>query len=332
MLKDSYKRKHTYLRISVTDRCNLRCTYCMPADGIDNLDHLEVFRNEEFLRLINIFVEMGIEKIRFTGGEPFVRRGFIDLARETRKRYPQLDLAVTTNGLLLHNYLKDLYEIGVKRLNISLDSISHKRYKELTGFDVLDRVLENIDSALFYTGFNVKVNVVLFQETLEELPEIINYFKMRNVTLRFIERMPFTEMIKSDDFVSSESLIKELNKLGSLVEEEISGATVSTNYKLNFSDGEFLKIGIIPAISHKFCNRCNRLRLSSDGLLKTCLHSAGNYDLKEVMRSGESDEALRKTIFDALYEKQKEHTLDCISSDGGCSALTPSGNMSKIGG
>lgn len=333
MLKDNYKRKHTYLRISVTDRCNLRCIYCMPEDGVKILPHNEVFRNEEFIRLINLFVEMGIEKIRFTGGEPFVRRGFVDLVRQTKEKFPELVLAVTTNGLLLHHYLKDLYEIGLKKINISLDTLSHKRYEDITRFDALDRVLENIDSALFFKGFEVKINVVLFEETLAEISDLINYFKIRNVSLRFIERMPFTKIEKLENYVSQDQLIEELEKHGKLIKNEILETSVSTNYILNMPNGEFLKIGIIPAMSHKFCSKCNRLRLSSDGLMKTCLHSSENYDLKKVLRSEKTDDNLKKIIVNALFKKKKEHTLDCVNSEGGCSALTPAGsNMSKIGG
>ena len=331
MLQDGFLRSHDYLRVSVTDKCNLRCTYCMPPEGVSFLSHDAVLRNEEFLRLIGIFAGLGIRKVRFTGGEPLVRKGIRHILAEARAQFPQLELAITTNGLLLGDFLEDLHSWEVKKLNISLDTLNARRYGELTRCNSLEQVLQSIDRALDTDFFDIKINAVLFEETLTELDDFLAYAAKRNLVLRFIEKMPFSEMEQSHGFVSSDRLVAELEKRGSLVRQGKEDTYVAKRYDLLSKEGP-VKLGIIPPMTHKFCKSCNRLRLTSDGFLKTCLHSSGEEDLRSALRRNESDKAIGEMVLQAVKRKQEGHTLDCFSSDSGCGAVANSRSMSKIGG
>jgi len=332
MLTDSYLRKHDYLRVSITDKCNLRCAYCMPPEGIPFLAHEEVLRNEEFVRLIRIFVEMGISKIRFTGGEPLIRKGLMNIIEEIRLRFPHVELAITTNGILLDEFLDDLHRLRVQKLNISLDTLSPARFLEVTRRDELPVVLANIDRALDRKFFDIKLNAVLFEETLEELEDLLVYAGERDIVFRFIERMPFSDSDLAESFISSDLLVEKISRMGVMTRNNVRDTAVSNRYDLRMDSGLLVKIGVIPSITHKFCASCNRLRLTADGSLKTCLHSAVEHDLKKALRSGNGDEDLKALIMGAVKDKQSSHKLDCYSADGGCAAVVNSRTMSKIGG
>ena len=332
MLVDSFKREHTYLRVSLTDRCNLRCTYCMPQEGVTLLPHSEVLRNEEFTEIISTFVKMGINKVRFTGGEPLLRRDFINIIEEIRNYHQTIQMGITTNGVLLNRFLDQFHKLNMRNLNISLDSLDAERYKDITGFDEAEQVKINIDKALEFESFNVKINAVLFRETLDELPQLVDYFSTRDVSLRFIEQMPFTEAGAAVDFVTADELVDAFGKLGKLEKLKDTKTEVATLYLLKLKNGKTLRLGVIPAITHKFCSTCNRLRLSSDGMLKTCLHSAVEHNIKDHIRVGGDEKSLMEFIRDAVVVKQREHKLDCYEKNSGCFSLSPSRGMSKIGG
>ncbi|HPC41413.1 MAG TPA: GTP 3',8-cyclase MoaA [Spirochaetota bacterium] len=332
MLTDAYKRKHDYLRVSITDKCNLRCRYCMPPEGVELLPHGQVLRNEEFVRLIGIFVSLGVVKVRFTGGEPLVRKGFIDIVTRTRSLHPALELCLTTNGLLLGNYIDDLERLGVRKLNISLDTISRERYRAITARDGLHDVLAAIDRALAAGFFDVKVNAVLFGDTMAELDEYLDYFRGRDVTLRFIEKMPFVADEAGGPFLSSEALMGELRARGELKRNMGTDTNVALMYDYLYRGRYPMKIGVIPPLTQKFCSACNRLRITSDGYLKTCLHSSVDHDLKKLIREGADDDRVRAEILRAVSEKREGHSLDCDHDDGGCSVRSGSRSMSKIGG
>ena len=331
MLQDSYKRTHDYLRVSVTDKCNLRCRYCMPPDGVELLPHDQVLRNEEFLRLIGLFVSLGVVKVRFTGGEPLVRRGFVDLLSEAARRFPGAELCLTTNGTLLAEHLDDLRRIGLRKLNISLDTLSPEAYASITKRSGLGDVVAAIDRALSTGDFDVKINAVLMRETLAGLDGYLDFFRERNVTLRFIERMPF-----NDDggcaFLPAGELVRELGARGGLTRNTRIDTSVAVMYDFLYRGRFPMRVGVIPAITQKFCSSCNRLRITSDGFFKTCLHGAEDYDLKGLMRAGADDAALRDVIVKALSEKRGGHDLDCRPEEGGCAALARTRYMSKIGG
>jgi GTP 3',8-cyclase len=331
MLTDKYLRKHNYLRISLTDKCNLRCKYCIPAEGVQHLTHDEILRNEEFLSLIKIFSDFGVTKLRFTGGEPLVRKGFMNIIEKTREMLPNIELCLTTNGILLGHYLEDLKKFNLTKLNISLDTFNRERFEEITGFDLLDRVTTNLDTALKLNSFNIKVNTVLFKETLSEIDHFLEYFKGKNITLRFIERMPFTDEEENFKFIPGQELIDLLETKGKLVRNKKIDTSVSVMYDLLYKDKYTIKIGIIPPVSHKFCSSCNRLRLTSNGNLRTCLYDTKEYDLKTDLRNNDI-EKVKNTIIESVKCKEEGHKIDCNSETHGCSSLINSPSMSRIGG
>jgi GTP 3',8-cyclase len=331
VLTDSYSRKLNYLRVSITDKCNLRCSYCMPVEGVELLNHDEVLRNEEFVHLIKIFADLGIVKVRFTGGEPLVRKGFIDIVAWTREAYPDIELCLTTNGILLDEALADLKKFNVKKLNISLDTLSRDEFTKVTGRDYFKRVISNIDRVISMDFFEVKINSVLREEILKELNDFLDYFKDKKVTLRFIEKMPFSHE-KNHLRISSGDLISELEKRGELVRSSKSDTKVALMYNLKYNEKYNIKIGIIPPMSHNFCAKCNRLRLTCDGFLRTCLLSNNEYDLKSAFRMDAGDEAIKEIILRAVQEKPKAHNIECNSPDFVCSSLISKRTMSKIGG
>ncbi len=332
MLKDSFQRRHDYLRVSITDRCNLRCRYCMPPEGVELLSHDEILRNEEFVRLIGVFASLGVIKVRFTGGEPLLRRGMIDILAQTRERHPSLELCLTTNGVLLGKYIGELKRLGVMKLNISCDTVSRDAYREITMCDALPDVLDGIDRALGYGSFDIKINAVLSRETIDGLESYLDYFSGRDVTLRFIEMMPFEGTEGAVDFISSGELVERLSSLGELARNVDGDTSVAVMYGYRYRGSVPMRIGIIPPVTHKFCSSCNRLRLTSDGRLRTCLHSVSDHDLKGPLRGGADDETLGRIIVDAVKTKHEGHALECRPEGGGCYSLTRSGFMSKIGG
>lgn len=331
MLIDSYNRKHDYLRISLTDKCNLRCKYCIPDGNVKFIPHNEILRIEELLLLIEIFVAQGITKIRFTGGEPLIRKGLDFLLENISTKFPELTLAITTNGILLGDNLDLLHKTGVKKINVSLDSLDPERFKSLTGSDYCSVVKENLSRAIEYNYFDVKVNTVLMTETLDELPSFIDYFLDRNITLRFIELMPLGWSRDLDcSFVTSDQLLSALSLLGKLEKKVLQDTQVAEMYEFT-KDSRRLSVGVIPAVSHKFCSKCNRLRLSCDGKLRTCLHSAETTDLKYLLRSNSDIKIIEAKIDEALQRKPAEHNL---AFKDNCSYRNCDGcvDMSKIGG
>ncbi len=331
-LTDRFSRRLDYLRVSVTDKCNLRCVYCVPPAGVSYLSHDEVLRNEEFLHFMGIFVDLGVRKIRFTGGEPLVRRGFAELVSETARRFPGVELCLTTNAVLLDGYVDVLRDCGLRKVNVSLDSLDRRRYAAITGYDELDRVLKNLDMMIDSGRFDVKVNAVLLPETLEEIDSMLDYFSGRNVVLRFIERMPFGSSRSGERFVTSDEITARLARRGALERTVFNDTTVAEMFTLHYRGSYHIKIGVIPSLSHKFCSRCNRLRLTCDGHLRTCLLSNVEYDIKTPYRMDMGDDAIRNVILRAVSEKKREHAVDCSRDEEGCGAIMAGRGMQKIGG
>jgi len=333
MITDRYDRRLNYLRISVTDKCNLRCTYCMPSDGVKILPHDEILRNEEFIHFIGIFSDLGVEKIRLTGGEPLKRKGFIDIVSKIREHFPHLEICITTNGVLLDEFIKDFYSLKVRKLNISLDTINPDRYQNITRKNYFNRVISNINMALNYNYFDIKINAVLFEESLKELNQFLDFFKEKDITIRYIERMPFLIDDDLQTFISSDVLIETLRKMGDLKRDAESDTNVAVMFNFFYQNKYRMRIGIIPSISHKFCTKCNRLRLTCDGFLKTCLHSSVEYDLKTPYRMDMGDEALKDIILTAINDKEEGHNLNCPEKNNwGCSSIKSSRFMSRMGG
>ena len=313
-MKDRFGRDITYLRISVTDLCNLRCKYCMPESGVESLCHSDILSLEEIVEIVKVAAKNGITKIRLTGGEPLVRRGFVHLCKEISKIEQIEDIAITTNGVHLKNMADDLFENKVKRINFSLDTLVKEKYNDITRRNDFDKTMES----LFYAiekGFKVKLNVVLIGGF--NYDEIENFVKLANdydLEVRFIELMQIGETANwsKDKFVSNKIVLEKVPKL------EFDGVSgVAKIYKIKGQKG---KIGLISPISCSFCSDCNRIRLTSDGKLKPCLHSKDEINLK-----GLSGEELEEVFKRGIFDKPEKHHLEEGKSES-------ARDMNKIGG
>ncbi|MSU02754.1 GTP 3',8-cyclase MoaA [Tissierella pigra] len=318
-MKDSFGREINYLRISLTDRCNLRCKYCMPEDGISKFSHDEILTLEELYEIIEIFVELGINKIRFTGGEPLVRKGIVELISKVSKLHGVKDIAMTTNGILLKAYAKDLKDAGLNRVNISLDTLDEDKYRTITRGGNLHRILEGIEEAKKVGLTPIKINTVLiggFND--DEIESLVGLTERENIDLRFIELMPIGEAASwaKENFISNNRVLEKVGNLLPVPREDISSPAVY--YKLPNGKG---KVGIINPISCKFCENCNRVRLTSQGRLKLCLHSDIEIDIREALNSGQD---IKKLIIDSIGKKEESHHLE----DGEYIKR----NMNQIGG
>lgn len=319
MMRDSFGRNINYLRISLTDRCNLRCKYCMPEEGVHKFSHEEMLSLEEVYEITKAFVDLGINKIRFTGGEPLTRKGIVDLISKVSKLKGVKDIAMTTNGILLKEYASDLKAAGLNRVNISLDTLDEEKYKTITRGGDLFRVLEAIEEAKRVGLTPIKINSVIiggFND--DEIVSLVNFSKKEEIDLRFIELMPIGEAASwaEENFISNDLVLERVKGLIPIPREDISSPAVY--YKL--PNGKS-KIGIINPISCKFCENCNRVRLTSKGQLKLCLHSNREIDIKGALRNGED---IKKLILDSIGEKEKSHHLE----DGEYIKR----NMNQIGG
>ncbi|MHC1742278.1 MAG: GTP 3',8-cyclase MoaA [Syntrophobacteraceae bacterium] len=308
-LTDGCKRRIDYLRLSITDRCNLRCTYCMPTEGIPKLFHDDMLRYEEILRLARIVVGMGITKVRITGGEPLVRKDVLVLCRAIAQIPGLESLSLTTNGVLLADYADELAGAGIQRVNVSLDTLNRDKFQAITRRDALQDVWRGIEAADRAGLRPVKLNVVVMHGINDdEIEDLARLTLSHSYHVRFIEFMPF----KSDDFerryLSCEEILTRLRAMGTLDDATSRHSNGPARYfRLRGGMG---KIGLISPISHHFCPACNRLRLTSDGKLRTCLFASVETDLRTKMREGASDDVLVRCILDAVAVKPKQHELD----------------------
>lgn len=280
---DRWDRKIDYIRISVTDRCNLRCIYCMPQEGVPSLPHKEILTYDEILRLCRCFLKFGIDKVKITGGEPLVRKDIASLVGQMKTQIGMKNVTLTTNGLLLGKYLPDLAAAGLDGVNISLDTLNPSKYEQITRKDALNDVLSAIQEALNYQKVKVKINCVPVLDTdKEDIIKIAGLAKNSRLSVRFIEMMPIG-LGKNFSYYSEGDIIAILKEAYGPLEpvDTALGNGPAHYYSVSGFEG---KIGFISAISHKFCNECNRVRLTSDGYLKTCLQYEHGTDLKEVLR------------------------------------------------
>lgn len=303
-MKDLYGREINYLRISVTDLCNLRCQYCMPEDGVCKVEHQDVLSTEEFYEIAKVFVELGVEKIRITGGEPLVKNGIVELVEKIAS-LDLKELAMTTNGLLLPKYAEDLKKAGLDRVNVSLDTLDAYKYSEITRGGDLFEVLKGIDEAKRVGLTPIKINTVLIGDfNIDEIENFVYITKEEEIDVRFIELMPIGQASDwaSEKFVSNNMILSTVSELEKT--EAIDSSSPAVYYR--FPDGKG-RVGIINPISCKFCDACNRVRLTSRGKLKLCLHSDDEIDLKEAIRSGGD---LKKLIKESILRKPEEHHLE----------------------
>lgn len=302
---DSYGRKINYLRISVTDLCNLRCKYCMPEKGINKLPNQEILKLEEIQNITECFVEKGIDKVRITGGEPLVRKGILKLVEGIGNLDKVKDFAITTNGILLKQYSSDLKNAGLNRVNISLDTLEEKKYTQITKCGQLKEVLKGIEAAKKVGLTPIKLNVVLIKGfNLEEIESFVNLTKYEDIDVRFIELMPIgaVKYWSISKYCSNDLVLKKVPQL-----IEVEGMDISSPARYYKLPGGRGRVGLINPISCKFCNNCNRLRLTADGKIKACLHSNEEFDLKTPLREGKAIEGLIDNI---IKNKPKEHELE----------------------
>lgn len=303
------------MRVSVTDLCNLRCRYCMPAEGVLKKQHSEMMTEDETLHAIEAAAELGIKKIRFTGGEPLVKKNILSLCRRAAAVHGINEVTLTTNGLLLPELVIPLREAGIRRLNISLDTLDPGKYAHITRGGALNDALHGVEAARS-AGFRVKINVVLIRGfNDDEITQLAGLSWDRDVDVRFIELMPMldTGNFCQEAFMTAGEAIKLLPGLDSLPEEG-----VARMYRFH---GALGRVGFISPMSDAFCSRCNRIRLTADGRLKPCLHSALELPIKGMDKS-EMKEAIRRAV---LVKPERHNLLSSMSSDAGRS-------MNRIGG
>lgn len=321
-LIDNHDRKIDYLRISITDRCNLRCVYCMPPEGIKWKAHEEVLSYEEIILFARAAVGVGISRIRLTGGEPLVRKDVVNLINSLCKIPGLKDLSLTTNAVLLKDYASALARAGLKRVNISIDSLDQELYKRLTRGGDLKMAMRGMKTALA-VGFDpVKINAVILREVNDDFRPFVDLIREFPVHVRFIEHMPFNKEIDPKTFISSKEMEERIEKLGKL--EEAKPPVGAGPAKYFYMRDALGTIGFISPISRHFCLACNRLRLTADGRLKVCLFSEEEIDIRTLLRKSPRQEEIKQFIINVLRTKPKQRES--------LAALKLKRGMSQIGG
>ncbi len=321
MLIDPYSRAIDYLRLAVTDRCNLRCVYCMPPEGVPHLNHEDILTYEEILRLLRISVQAGIRKVRLTGGEPLVRKDLDYLIQETSRLSPAVDISLTTNGILLSSQAEILAAAGLTRVNVSIDSLNPETYHRITRLGRLSDALEGVEAALDAGLDPVKINVVVLEHLIGELEDFVELVRRLPVHVRFIEYMSPCGVFDKSYYVSAEDIKTRLAGFGELRgSEPPPGAGPARYFSLPGTRG---LIGFISPVSSHFCPDCNRLRLTADGKMKPCLFSSQEDDIREILRNHSEDEPILEAIRTSLAKKPRDH---------GNFKGSPGRTMSQIGG
>jgi len=333
-LIDNLGREISYLRVSITDRCNYRCIYCKPEEQFEFIPHEEILRYEEIVEIIEEAVNLGVTKVRITGGEPLARKGVVDFIKKLREIKKLEDISLTTNGFFLSEYAEKLKEAGLNRVNISLDSLQEEKYKKITRGGSLEKALKGIDSALKAGLLPIKINTVLIRGiNVDEVEDFIRLTLGRPLNIRFIEFMPSGEELKDnykDKFISVLEIKEKLIKKYFLNPVKISIANGPAKYyQIKGGQGT---IGFITALSQHFCKTCNRIRLTSEGKLRPCLFSNMEVDIKQAIRNAKTDDKIirskiiRNSIEKAISIKPEGHRLNEKFSN------RDSFKMSKIGG
>ncbi|HTU88057.1 MAG TPA: GTP 3',8-cyclase MoaA [Solirubrobacteraceae bacterium] len=326
-LKDGHGRLIGDLRVSVTDRCNFRCQYCMPAEGLPWLERAEILTFEEISRLVALFADMGVHDVRLTGGEPLVRREFPRLARMLSDIEDVADLSVTTNGFLLERDAEALVRAGINRFNVSVDSLQRDRFYELTRRDALPQVLRGLDRLADYPEAHpIKINAVAIRDfTEEEAIPFAQFARRTPYEVRFIEFMPLDadHAWTADQVLTGEEVRAAIDAVYPLEPEPREPHATARVYR--FADG-CGKVGFINPVSEPFCGDCNRVRLTADGRLRTCLFSLNETDLRTPIREGAGDDDLEQIIRDAVWRKELKHHV------GEPGFIQPARSMSAIGG
>ncbi|MBN1473487.1 MAG: GTP 3',8-cyclase MoaA [Syntrophaceae bacterium] len=311
---DKFEREINYLRVSITDRCNLHCTYCRPKEGISLQGHDDILRYEEIIRIVSVAVNMGLIKVRVTGGEPLVRKGFIDFISSLKNIKGLRDISLTTNGILLEEFAQSIFDAGIHRINISLDSLNEEKYAKVTGGGDLQAVLRGIKKAEEIGFAPIKINTVVINGFSDD--EILDFAKIafeKPFQVRFIELMPFGQAhtFHTENYLPIDQVMKKIMsryKLEKVEEKKTKADGPAKIFKIRGGAGE---VGFISPLSGHFCATCNRLRLTADGKLRSCLLRDDEFDLKKMLRQNCSDADLKKFIREVISLKPKGHDIIC---------------------
>jgi molybdenum cofactor biosynthesis protein A len=325
---DNHGRPISYLRLAVTDRCNLRCFYCMPEEGIKYVPKPHLLSWEEMERVVRILVSMGVDKVRITGGEPFVRRGIMEFLEEIQQIEGLRQINITTNGVLTAPIVPEFKRLGIKSVNLSLDTLDRQRFFEITRRDEFQNVWQTFEALQEYE-ISTKLNaVVMSGKNTDDIIPMAELTRTHNISVRFIEEMPFNGdgAHEYQEFWSFKKILDELKRhYPGIYKLPDPPASTSYNYQIPGHKGS---IGIIAAFSRTFCGTCNRLRLTPQGQFKTCLYDDGVFNIKDLLRAGMSDDAIKQHIFDALQNRAK----DGFEAESRRKVSVVSESMSTIGG
>jgi len=326
-LTDKFGRKISYLRLAVTDRCNLRCQYCMPAQGIDIVPRKELLTFKEMYRITRVLSELGVNKVRLTGGEPFVRKDFVKFLESLSYNKNLEQINITTNGALISNYISELEDLNINSINLSIDSLKKEKFAKITRRDVFPEVYKTFE-LLEKSKLNLKLNVVVQSGfNTDEITDFVELSKDKNIAVRFIEEMPFNgegqrEVNEEWNF---NKIFNHIEQNYSEIEKVKSGkSSTSVNFRVDNYKGTF---GIIPAFTRTICNDCNRIRITATGMFKNCLFDGGVFNIRDFIRDGASDNDLKELFIKTVHNKPEngfvaeENRKDDVSE-----------SMSTIGG
>lgn len=304
-LIDNWGRPINYLRLAVTDRCNLRCFYCMPAEGINYLPRKELLTYEELLQLVTIFSQLGVNKVRITGGEPLVRRDVIPFMKNLSDINGIDAINLTTNGLLTHKYINDLKAIGINTINLSLDTLDKDRFTKITRKDTFNKVYDTLWS-LIDEGFKVKINMVVMQQhNIDDIVPMAALTENHDISVRFIEEMPFngTDNAATNLKWNAPAILNHLQSHFTVNKITDPKHSTAQHYKINDYKGD---IGIIAAYTRTFCGSCNRIRLTAQGEMRTCLYANNGLDLKTLLRQGACVDTIKTAIRQTINHRYKD--------------------------
>ncbi|PHR68947.1 MAG: GTP 3',8-cyclase MoaA [Lutibacter sp.] len=305
-LIDSFGRQISYLRLAVTDRCNLRCQYCMPAHGIDIVDRKELLTFKEMYRITRALSELGVNKVRLTGGEPFVRKGFVDFLEMLDFNDLLDEINITTNGVLISKHLDKIEQLKVKAINLSIDSLKKDKFAEITRRDAFDEVYETLE-ILEKSSINLKLNIVVQSGiNTDEIIDFVELTKHKNIAVRFIEEMPFNGVGQKEvkEVWNYNRIIKEIENKYDTITKLVDGkSSTSRNFKIDDYTGTF---GIIPAFTRTICDDCNRIRITATGMFKNCLFDDGVFNIRDFIRNGASNDELKKLFLSIVAKKPKD--------------------------
>ena len=327
-LVDSFGRSITYLRLAVTDRCNLRCQYCMPPEGIDIVDREELLTFKEMYRITRVLSELGVNKVRLTGGEPFVRKDFINLVESLSFNDRLEEINITTNGALVRDHIQTLEKLKVRSINLSIDSLKREKFLQITRRDQFSRVWEAYEE-LLKSSLRLKLNVVVQSGfNTDEIPDFIELTRDQDISVRFIEEMPFNgkgQRIVRENWNYDRIMQRISAEFSDFVSVPAPTSSTSKNFRVEGYRGTF---GIIPAFTRSICRDCNRIRITATGMFKNCLFDDGVFDLRTYLRNGANDEDLRELFVKTVQKKPKDgFVAEANRKTGGVSE-----SMSTIGG